>query len=819
MYYSAIGFIALLILIIENQDVFLASGDNFEKPAWKVYRRFLIAVLGYYITDILWGILEAHKMARLLFADTTLHFVFMAAGVLLWTQFAVAYLDEKTAFSSFLVNAGRAVSGLIILMVIINIFRPVYFTVDSSCVYTALPIRYVLLAGQILLLLVISAYAFSSFVRQGGQDDGMRRRYRALGAFGLIMAACLFAQLWLPYLPLYTIGYLLGTCMLHTLVVNEEKEEYKRGFEEAVSIRELKETVTSLLDNVPGMTFTKDAETGVYLACNQAFAEYAHKENPDGVVGLTDAQIFDPVTAEKFVKDDRMALSMDVPFIFYEDVPDAAGNQLQFQTTKLKYTDTLGRKCVLGMCQNVTDMVRIQRENATTKEAYEQARSTGIIYTHIAQALASGYSDLYYVNLDSEEFIEYRPDEEGGMLKEVRRGWHFFENVRVEADNIVHPDDRDRFVEALDRKTLVATLERHKNLVLTYRYLHAEKGPIYVTMNVSRMKDDDRYIIIGISDVDEQVKARREADRLKEEQVAYGRLSALTGDFLCVYVVEPKSGRYREFSASEGYGKFGLAKEGRNFFAVVRGSAMRFNHPDDLNRFLAAFTKENVMAEIEQHGIFTLSYRIIMENRPLYVQLKAAMVEEKEGPRVVVGVINIDSEVRQEEEYVRNLAQARIDANIDALTGVKNRHAYLVAEEKLNNQIIEGRNHEFAISILDVNDLKTVNDKQGHKAGDQYLRDACKVVCDVFKHSPVFRVGGDEFVVISQGNDYACIEELVGRMRDYNAEAIRTGGIVIACGMSKYDGDRSVASVFERADEVMYNNKTALKERRKNEAR
>ena len=73
-----------------------------------------------------------------------------------------------------------------------------------------------------------------------------------------------------------------------------------------------------------------------------------------------------------FIEDYKMALSMDEPYIFFEDVQDGAGNPRQFQTTKLKYTDTTGRLCTLGMCQDVTDMVRIQRENATTKEAYEK---------------------------------------------------------------------------------------------------------------------------------------------------------------------------------------------------------------------------------------------------------------------------------------------------------------------------------------------------------------------------------------------------------------------------------------------------------------
>ena len=113
--------------------------------------------------------------------------------------------------------------------------------------------------------------------------------------------------------------------------------------------------------------------------------------------------------------------------------------------------------------------------------------------------------------------------------------------------------------------------------------------------------------------------------------------------------------------------------------------------------------------------------------------------------------------------------------------------------------------------VLDVNDLKKVNDTEGHQAGDQHIRDACMIICDIFKHSPVFRIGGDEFTVISQGKDYARIDKLLDEMRDHNAEAARTGGIVIACGMAKFDNDACVAAVLNRADHRMYENKAKLK--------
>lgn len=119
---------------------------------------------------------------------------------------------------------------------------------------------------------------------------------------------------------------------------------------------------------MPALSFSKDMETGVYLACNQAFARYAGRETPAEVAGLTDYEIFDPVTAAHFVSDDAKAISMDTPYIFFEDVPDAHGDQRQFQTTKLKFTDETGRPCLPGMCMDVTEVIKARKEN-------EQART------------------------------------------------------------------------------------------------------------------------------------------------------------------------------------------------------------------------------------------------------------------------------------------------------------------------------------------------------------------------------------------------------------------------------------------------------------
>lgn len=104
---------------------------------------------------------------------------------------------------------------------------------------------------------------------------------------------------------------------------NEETREAQHRLEkELQSVTELTElmgSMSSLLTNMPAMSFSKDADTGVYLACNQEFAEYAGKKEPKEVVGLTDHDIFDKLTADHFVEDDRKALAMDGAYVFFED--------------------------------------------------------------------------------------------------------------------------------------------------------------------------------------------------------------------------------------------------------------------------------------------------------------------------------------------------------------------------------------------------------------------------------------------------------------------------------------------------------------------
>ena len=716
------------------------------------------------------------------------------------------------------------------------------------------------------------------------------------------------------------------------------------------------------------------------------------------------------------------------------------------------------------MCQDKMGSIRDQRDHTAAREVCERTWDTDRINAHLARALARGYTDLYYVNMDTDEFIEYHTDDILGVLNEARRGADFFEGCERDAKLYVHPEDQAAFVRAMNRDFLSKALDENEVYELIYRRIKGG-APFYVQMKVSRIEEDQHIVVIAVSDVDELIQQRREQERIQEERIIYARLHALTGNFIVVYVVDPETGVYREFSATNDYVEnLAQAKGGKNFFDKVRDEARVHNHPEDLDRFLSAFTRENVLAEVERNGLFTLRYRIIMEGKPLYIQMKAAMVEEKGDARLIVGLVDVDAQerqrekekeierekevynqitaslaeqydtlyyidiktntyseisstdeykklnvpatgsdfftesrrsirkyvhpedqekalrlhfkdvmlnnlknrnsfsmtwrlvvggkvshirhteimgrdrkhiivcienidaeiqaqlaqkadqkksvtytqiaerlashydliyyidcnnsnyaelstkkmsgelkvqeegddffgaarknadrliysedreriklflnrdnlisrledrrqltedyrlvidggktqytrmtvtyssdhnhfiicvenreedVRKEQEHLAALSMANEMARRDELTHTKNKTAYHEMEKELQKQIEEG-NAAFGIVICDINGLKTVNDTEGHKAGDDYIRACCKVICRIFDHSPVFRIGGDEFAIILRGQDYENRTRLISLLRRKVEESIRVGeGPVVASGLAR----------------------------------
>lgn len=181
---------------------------------------------------------------------------------------------------------------------------------------------------------------------------------------------------------------------------------------------------------------------------------------------------------------------------------------------------------------------------------------------------------------------------------------------------------------------------------------------------------------------------------------------------------------------------------------------------------------------------------------------------------VLIMFNNFRTAREREEKYQQELTRVKQASSTDPLTGVKNKHAYVQWEERINSEIDAGVCSPFAVVVCDVNDLKRINDTMGHKAGDEVIREACITICKTFKHSPVFRTGGDEFVIILMGEDYESRQELTDAVTTQSEERIRNGQYAIAIGAADYVSGKhlSMLEVFELADKAMYVHKRHLKD-------
>ncbi|MCR5557089.1 MAG: diguanylate cyclase [Butyrivibrio sp.] len=190
----------------------------------------------------------------------------------------------------------------------------------------------------------------------------------------------------------------------------------------------------------------------------------------------------------------------------------------------------------------------------------------------------------------------------------------------------------------------------------------------------------------------------------------------------------------------------------------------------------------------------------------------------KDMKAYVKNILDAEDQVKDMRNKVSHMDMV---AYQDALTHVKNKAWYDKTKERVDGDIAAGR-ARFGIVMVDLNHLKKVNDGYGHEHGNDYIFGSCHQICIIYDHSPVFRVGGDEFVVLLENRDYdnrdALFEQLKAafELSSNNTDKEPWERFSAAYGMAIYEAgnDKSMDDVFKRADERMYKNKQETKSTR-----
>ena len=223
-------------------------------------------------------------------------------------------------------------------------------------------------------------------------------------------------------------------------------------------------------------------------------------------------------------------------------------------------------------------------------------------------------------------------------------------------------------------------------------------------------------------------------------------------------------------------------------------------------------------ASYEEAGVINLELESNDEISDIYEEIHSMQT------RIVDYIQNItairrdkekaEDDARNKEEMIGKISE---DAYKDALTGIGNKAAYVRRITELNDRLRE-ESVDFAIVMIDVNCLKIINDHYGHTAGDTYLKGISRRICNIYKHSPVFRIVGDEFVVILTGEDYVNRQEKLKNLREMFDQSYHQTDVEpwqrfsAAAGMAeRASQDETVELVFRRADQYMYEEKLKFK--------
>ena len=463
---------------------------------------------------------------------------------------------------------------------------------------------------------------------------------------------------------------------------------------------------------------------------------------------------------------------------------------------------------VIGMT-NIDGQVERER-------AYQEALEKSVTFASLAQALAADCSSIYYVDTETDRFFEFAARDSYEDLGIEKDGEDFFNLSRQNIQRIMYPEDQKEFLRLFTKENLMRELDRNGAFTISYRLVFDGK-PTWVSMKATRMMDpEDPHIVIGVNNIDTQMKRQEEYEATQQTNIMYSRIvQALAKDYYSIYMVNMLTEEFIEYSSALEYQELKVEKSGDGFFEDCRKNLIRLVHPDDLKKALSVWEKDCLQKKLANGKSFSVNYRLMFDNNAVYINCKVIRMTGEDEGYILIAISNVDEQVRREQEYEQDLRNARYAAMRDPMTGVKSKHAFTEVEKEINSRIREGTQEPFAVAVCDVNGLKTVNDTLGHKAGDQFIVDACRIICNRFKHSPVYRIGGDEFAAILHEEDYLDREQLI---RDFSKEAgdnAVSDKVVIACGVSAWraDQEESFESVFKRADDKMYQNKKLLKDK------
>lgn len=278
----------------------------------------------------------------------------------------------------------------------------------------------------------------------------------------------------------------------------------------------------------------------------------------------------------------------------------------------------------------------------------------------IIDVLASEYSSVYYVDLETDTFITYtmNEDTENELGLFLRSGINYSQAFRLYVETLIYAPDRKLMLKAGSIENIINELTSNKSFVTTYRS-NNNGNPHYCEMKFVKVGNETgkpKAVALGFADKDKEKRQLIEDEEIAERNRAV--ITGLSDDYGCVVYVDLDSGEEIHYRFDPFFEKHIPGWSKNNIFSKrLKSLSETLIHPDDKSNFDEATKEENVRKEIIQNRVYYVNFRIIIDNQIYYYQVKFVKDDNSDN-HVIAGFHSVDDETKRELAALKKAEEA-----------------------------------------------------------------------------------------------------------------------------------------------------------------
>ena len=377
------------------------------------------------------------------------------------------------------------------------------------------------------------------------------------------------------------------------------------------------------------------------------------------------------------------------------------------------------------------------------------------------------------------------------------------ELTKLTFQDLTAPDHLDEDLDQLER-LLEGQID---NYLIEKRYIRRDGKRVWAKLTVSLVRDDSNnpdYFISVVEDIDEKKRIQSE---LFQVDALFSKIVSAFSERTFIWVATPDFSKLKY--ANDGYANI----FGRSEYELYCNpmSFLDHVHEDDRTRVAKVFSRR----PLENWDI---QYRIYdSKGEVKYLHDRGNLIfDDRETQTLILGTADdITREKNQQQALMSAVTKLEHLSQTDSLTGLANRREIL---SQLSDEIARMERGQKASTLVyvDLNKFKEINDKYGHKVGDNALVEFSQQMKVLLRDSDRFgRIGGDEFVILLYGTDDKETEIFFERIAQHNftLNVNNTSVVPIPFSVGWVTWSAEISTVEEwldKADEVMYEKKHNL---------